>query len=208
VLDASYCQPGVDGAHEKGGVEGEGGRFRRNHCVPMPTVDSIAQLNELLAAADAKDDYRRIGYRTPRLPTIRSRFGEIVAAAEREHLSYLGFLAELVMAGCDDRDTRRAVQWMNAAGFPRDKRVAAGPSCCFRFSPSGRRSQPLRSRPTSGSPAGPKTFTDLRLCAVQRGWDLMGTDQFVYLDIWSDLSTPTQIAASPTWFRSRRRREH
>ena len=35
-FDAFYCQPGVDGAHEKGGVEGEGGRFRRTHCVPMP----------------------------------------------------------------------------------------------------------------------------------------------------------------------------
>ena len=53
-FDAFYCQPGVDGAHEKGGVEGEGGRFRRNHCVPMPKVDSLAELNELLAAADAK----------------------------------------------------------------------------------------------------------------------------------------------------------
>jgi transposase len=63
-FDAFYCQPGVDGAHEKGGVEGEGGRFRRNHCVPMPVVDSISQLNELLAAADAKDDYRRIANRT------------------------------------------------------------------------------------------------------------------------------------------------
>jgi hypothetical protein len=45
------------------------------------------------------------GCRTLRLPTIRSRFGEIAAAAEREQLSYLGFLAELVMAECDDRDT-------------------------------------------------------------------------------------------------------
>ena len=63
------------------------------------------------------------GCRTLRLPTIRSRFGEIAAAAEREQLSYLGFLAELVMAECDDRDTRRATRRMNAAGFPRDKRV-------------------------------------------------------------------------------------
>ncbi|MGI9092241.1 MAG: IS21 family transposase [Mycobacteriales bacterium] len=63
-FDAFYCQPGVDGAHEKGGVEGEGGRFRRNHCVPMPKVDSIAALNDLLAAADAKDNYRRIANRT------------------------------------------------------------------------------------------------------------------------------------------------
>ncbi|MDN5933610.1 MAG: IS21 family transposase, partial [Pseudonocardia sp.] len=62
-FDAFYCQPGVEGAHEKGGVEGEGGRFRRTHCVPMPRVDSMAELNELLAVADAKDDHRRIGSR-------------------------------------------------------------------------------------------------------------------------------------------------
>jgi len=59
-FDAFYCEPGVAGVHEKGGVEGEGGRFRRNHCVPMPKVDSIAELNELLIAADAKDEHRRI----------------------------------------------------------------------------------------------------------------------------------------------------
>jgi transposase len=62
-FDAFYCQPGVEGAHEKGGVEGEGGRFRRTHCVPMPVVDSIAELNDLLDAADAKDDHRRIASR-------------------------------------------------------------------------------------------------------------------------------------------------
>ena len=62
-FDAFYCQPGVEGAHEKGGVEGEGGRFRRTHCVPMLAVDSIAELNDILATADAKDDHRRIGNR-------------------------------------------------------------------------------------------------------------------------------------------------
>lgn len=30
-----YCIPGQVGAHEKGGVEGDGGRFRRNHLVPV-----------------------------------------------------------------------------------------------------------------------------------------------------------------------------
>lgn len=80
-FDAFYCQPGSDGAHEKGGVEGEGGRFRRTHCVPMPVVDSIEQLNELLAAADAKDDHRRIGNR---LTTVGTDF-----AAERPLLAPL-----------------------------------------------------------------------------------------------------------------------
>ena len=62
--DAWYCIPGHEGSHEKGGVEGEGGRFRRNHCVPMPAVDSIEELNTLLEAADDADDRRRIGNRT------------------------------------------------------------------------------------------------------------------------------------------------
>jgi Mu transposase, C-terminal domain len=62
-FDAFYCRPGHEGSHEKGGVEGEGGRFRRNHCVPMPVVDSIEELNALLEAADDADDARRIGNR-------------------------------------------------------------------------------------------------------------------------------------------------
>jgi transposase len=35
-LDAFYCQPGMEGAHEKGGMEGDIGWFRRNHLVPIP----------------------------------------------------------------------------------------------------------------------------------------------------------------------------
>ncbi|MFZ1176546.1 MAG: IS21 family transposase [Mycobacterium sp.] len=62
-FEAWYCQPGHEGSHEKGGVEGEGGRFRRNHCVPMPVVDSIDELNALLEAADDADDARRVGNR-------------------------------------------------------------------------------------------------------------------------------------------------
>src|SRR4051794_10060933 len=59
-FDAFYCRPGVEGAHEKGGVEGEGGRFRRTHLVPVPQVASIAELNTRLAAFDDADDARRI----------------------------------------------------------------------------------------------------------------------------------------------------
>jgi transposase len=63
-FDAFYCQPGHEGSHEKGGVEGEGGRFRRTHCVPMPRVDSVGELNVLLEAWDGADDARRVAYRT------------------------------------------------------------------------------------------------------------------------------------------------
>ncbi|HLZ38327.1 MAG TPA: IS21-like element helper ATPase IstB [Mycobacteriales bacterium] len=63
------------------------------------------------------------GCRMLRLPTIRDRFPEIAAAAEREHLSYLGFLAELVIAECDERTHRRAERRIRDAGFPRPKRL-------------------------------------------------------------------------------------
>lgn len=65
-FDSFYCQPGIDGAHEKGGVEGEIGRFRRRHLVPVPAVASLDELNELIAAADVIDDGRVIaGHRAP-----------------------------------------------------------------------------------------------------------------------------------------------
>ena len=39
-FDSFFCEPGERGAHEKGGVEGEVGRFRRRHLVPVPRVAS------------------------------------------------------------------------------------------------------------------------------------------------------------------------
>jgi transposase len=62
-FDAFYCQPGIEGAHEKGGVEGEVGRFRRAHFAPMPTAGSLAELNEMIAAAEDREDGRRIAFR-------------------------------------------------------------------------------------------------------------------------------------------------
>ncbi len=37
-FESLFCIPGPDGAHEKGGVEGEVGRFRRRNLVPVPRV--------------------------------------------------------------------------------------------------------------------------------------------------------------------------
>lgn len=59
-FDAFYCMPGQEGAHEKGGVEQEGGRFRRTHLVPVPEVDTLAELNERLAAIDQTEDDRHV----------------------------------------------------------------------------------------------------------------------------------------------------
>ena len=62
-LDAFYCLPGKAGAHEKGGVEHEGGWFRRNHLVPVPEVGTLAELNEQIAQWELQDLDRRIGSR-------------------------------------------------------------------------------------------------------------------------------------------------
>jgi transposase len=62
-FDSFFCQPGIEGAHEKGGVEGEVGRFRRRHLVPIPRVDTMAELNELVARGDIADDRRWIAGR-------------------------------------------------------------------------------------------------------------------------------------------------
>src|SRR5579884_996846 len=77
-FDSFFCRPGIDGAHEKGGVEGEIGRFRRRHLVPVPKVDSLPALNELIAAGDLTDDARVI---TGRPVTIEAAF-----TAEAPHL--------------------------------------------------------------------------------------------------------------------------
>ena len=77
-FDSFFCIPGVEGAHEKGGVEGEIGRFRRRHLVPVPAVGSLAALNELIAAADALDDGRVI---TGRPVTVGAAFAAEAGAA-------------------------------------------------------------------------------------------------------------------------------
>lgn len=59
--------------------------------------------------------------RSLRLPTVRTQALELIAVAQREQLTYQGFLAELLLAECDDRSRRRSVRRVKAAGFPREK---------------------------------------------------------------------------------------
>jgi DNA replication protein DnaC len=60
-----------------------------------------------------------------RLPTIRAQFDDLAQAAAHEQMSYLGFLAELLLAECDDRARRRSERRIKAAAFPRDKTLRA-----------------------------------------------------------------------------------
>ena len=62
-LASFFCRPGIDGAHEKGGVEGEIGRWRRKAFVPIPHVASVAALNDRLDVISTVDDRRHVAAR-------------------------------------------------------------------------------------------------------------------------------------------------
>lgn len=64
LYESVFTRPGKEGAHEKGGVEGEGGRFRRRHLVPVPKVATLKELNDLLEDACFAELERRIEGRT------------------------------------------------------------------------------------------------------------------------------------------------
>jgi transposase len=59
---AEFCTPGE--GHEKGGVEGEAGYFRRNHWVPLPEAADLDALNTQLLAGCRADEQRVIQGRT------------------------------------------------------------------------------------------------------------------------------------------------
>lgn len=62
-FDSFFCRPGIDGAHEKGGVEGEIGRWRRKAFVPVPEVATVAELNDRLDALGEVDERRHVAAR-------------------------------------------------------------------------------------------------------------------------------------------------
>jgi transposase len=75
-FESEFCTPSE--AHEKGGVEGEAGYFRRNHWVPVPKAVDVAGLNVELLKGCHQDEQRR----------IEGRDQSVGAALliEREHL--------------------------------------------------------------------------------------------------------------------------
>jgi hypothetical protein len=58
------------------------------------------------AAAAAVDQ----ACRSLRLPSVRGLVADMVIAAEKEQLTYQGFLAELLLAECGDRSWRRSIR--------------------------------------------------------------------------------------------------
>jgi len=94
-FEASFCTPGE--GHEKGGIEGEAGFFRRNHFVPVPSAHDLDELNAMLLAGCREDEARTIDGR-------QQTIGEALAI-ERDHLRPLpseGFdLVEVSFAKVD-----------------------------------------------------------------------------------------------------------
>jgi transposase len=75
-FEAEFCTPAEP--HEKGGIEGEAGYFRRNHWVPVPEAAELADLNGQLLNACQQDEHRMISGREQ---TVGA--GMVI---EREHL--------------------------------------------------------------------------------------------------------------------------
>jgi len=75
-FQSEFCNPAR--GNEKGGVEGEGGYFRRNHWVPLPEAGNLDELNAYLEQCCREDQNRVLAGRS-----------EIVGAAmlvEQAHL--------------------------------------------------------------------------------------------------------------------------
>jgi transposase len=84
MFESVFCLPGKRGAHEKGGVEGDVGRFRRRHLVPLPKVDCMAELNELLEQACWSDLERTIVGRSQSVGEMLDRERLLLGNVPRE----------------------------------------------------------------------------------------------------------------------------
>lgn len=86
---------------------------------PTPPASTRTQRRGMTEeAADAAIDQ---ACRMLRLPTIRANFPDTANAAARHQMSYRSFLADLLLAECDDRARRRSERRIKAAAFPRPK---------------------------------------------------------------------------------------
>ncbi|SIR59223.1 IS21 family transposase, partial [Acidiphilium rubrum] len=75
-FSAEFCNPAQ--GHEKGGIEGEGGYFRRNHLVPVPVMADLDALNASLLADCLADEARVLAGRIDTVGTTMNM--------ERDHL--------------------------------------------------------------------------------------------------------------------------
>ena len=118
-FDSEFCTPGQ--GHEKGGVEGENGYYRRNHMVPVPKIGSWEELNAMLQEGSRQDEQRVIGDRSL---TVGAGMCQ-----EREHLLPLaeeGFdLAEVHFADVNSKGCVKVLTNFYSAPAPVGTEVQA-----------------------------------------------------------------------------------
>lgn len=103
---------------------------------PAPAVAAgqvaVTALSDPAAEAAIHGACRVLG-----LSTVRTEAARIAETAARERLSHKAFLAEVLLAECDVRDSRRRVRRVNEAKFPRTKRLADFDSAALPALPPG-----------------------------------------------------------------------
>ena len=116
---AEFCTPAE--AHEKGGIEGEAGYFRRNHWVPVPQAIDIADFDVQLLASCREDERRTIvGHeQSVGAELIIERGHLLPLAAEGMDLARTSFRFELSVLVLNSyiRGSRRSCGRGNHAGF-------------------------------------------------------------------------------------------
>ena len=102
-------------ARQRGQIDAKAPAQPPNVTSPQRAVSRLTD-----PAADAAIG---VACRVLALPTIRAEAGPIADAAARDRLSHRAFLAEVLSAECDDRESRRRLRRVNEARFPRVKRL-------------------------------------------------------------------------------------
>jgi DNA replication protein DnaC len=85
----------------------------------LRTAASVSPLTETAA-----DTAISVACRALHLPTVRALAGELADAAARDQSTHRGYLAELLNAETDTRETRRRDRRIKEAHFPRVKRLS------------------------------------------------------------------------------------
>jgi transposase len=73
LFEARFCNPGIEGAHEKGLVESLVGYARRNFLVPLPRVAALEELNADLRQRCVTERERCVGRRSESVGQIWDR---------------------------------------------------------------------------------------------------------------------------------------
>lgn len=73
LFESHFCTPGIEGAHEKGGVEHGIGYTRRQFMVPLPQATSFEDLNRQFLARTFKEDSRRVAREKQTIGEARAR---------------------------------------------------------------------------------------------------------------------------------------